>query len=65
MSKTTNEFAPEVRERAVRMVLGREGKHPFRWRRPSFSEFLHRSRVGLQAAGDDCVGLISFNFRSK
>jgi transposase-like protein len=30
MSKTTNKFAPEVRERAVRMVLGHEGDHPSR-----------------------------------
>jgi transposase len=31
MSKTTNKFSPEVRTRAVRMVLEHGGKYPSRW----------------------------------
>ena len=30
-SATTNKFSPEVRERAVRMVVGQEAEHPSRW----------------------------------
>ena len=37
-SKTANKFAPEVRERAVRMAFDHERYHPSRWATVSIAE---------------------------
>jgi recombination protein RecA len=54
MRKTTNKFAPKLRERAVRMVLDHEGDHPFNHVAdppPSSNHTSLRSRLRWQNRG--------------
>jgi hypothetical protein len=49
MSKTTNKFSPEVRSRAVRLVLEHEHEHPSAIPQASLGVRLFRHTCGAQA----------------
>ncbi len=61
MSKTTNKFSPEIRQRAVRMVLDHECDYPSRQmglggrsdvgRREDWLRAIDASRVGEEGRG--------------
>lgn len=60
MSKTTNKFSPEVRERALRLVLDKEGQHESR-RRPvgSVSAKARRPAVHSSAASSATMAALA------
>lgn len=61
MSKTTNKFSPEVRARAVRLVLDNEAQHPSRWQVAQYLSIKYTERLA-EAGIEPSVGSVGDSY---